>query len=217
MAELHAATLTPSKLELLAAWLPTQSWADVSSPEALSVAGAYRFDDPAGQVGVECHLLDTGDGRWLHVPTTYRGAPLEGAEQWLMGTMDHSVLGQRWVYFGVGDPVAVQVLAEAINANASEAVLWLHSEAGVQERPRTTHARGNCGLALVLRHGPFSTDVGTYSQVMSEDWLLEVRHVLPQFQEDRDRGSRLLSTWPGQTQERTLATLMSLGAPRPTE
>ena len=39
------------------------------------------------------------------MPVTYRDAPLPGADAWLIGTMDHSVLGKRWVYDGVGDPV----------------------------------------------------------------------------------------------------------------
>ena len=46
------------------------------------------------------------------VPLTYRGAPLEGGQHALVGTMEHSVLGRRWVYDGPHDPVyAAQLLA----------------------------------------------------------------------------------------------------------
>jgi hypothetical protein len=45
-------------------------------------------------------------------PLTYRGAPLSDAEDHLIGTTEHGVLGRRWVYDGAHDPVFVnQVLA----------------------------------------------------------------------------------------------------------
>ena len=91
MAVIHRATLTPGKLELLAGWLPARPWCP--GVEDLRQLGAYRFDDPAGEVGLEAFLLQAADGPVLHVPVTYRAAPLEGAEDHLVGTMEHSVLG----------------------------------------------------------------------------------------------------------------------------
>lgn len=44
------------------------------------------------------------------VPLTYRGAPLDGAENALVGTMEHGVLGRRWAYDGCHDPVLVAQL-----------------------------------------------------------------------------------------------------------
>lgn len=115
MALIHRATLRPSKLELLAAWLPDRPWA--TGTGELRPAGAYRFDDPAGEVGLEAHLLEAGGGMVLHVPLTYRDAPLPGAEHALVGTAEHSVLGTRWVYDGCADPVWVAtVLAGAAQA-----------------------------------------------------------------------------------------------------
>ena len=38
---------------------------------------------------------------------TYRGAPLAGAEEALIGTSEHGVLGTRWIYDAAHDPVAV--------------------------------------------------------------------------------------------------------------
>ncbi len=73
---------------------------------------AGRFDDPAGAVGIETMLVSVGDGPVWHVPLTYRDAPLDGAQEWLIGTTEHSVLGRRWVYDAIGDPVyAAQVTA----------------------------------------------------------------------------------------------------------
>lgn len=113
MAILHQAQIKPSKLELLADWLPTQSWfAGEADAEFVNVA-AYRFDDPEGEVGVETILVRAGTGPTMHVPLTYRGAPLDGAEESLICTMEHSVLGKRWVYDGAGDPVYFQTVATA--------------------------------------------------------------------------------------------------------
>jgi len=110
MALIHQATIRPTKLELLRDWVPTQRWGGPVS----SVAGAYRFDDPQGEVGIETILVHTTGGAVLQVPLTYRGGPLSGAEQFLLCTMEHSVLGRRWVYDGCGDPVYVRALAAAV-------------------------------------------------------------------------------------------------------
>nr|WP_245617138.1 hypothetical protein [Knoellia subterranea] len=48
--------------------------------------GTFRLDDPAGEVGMECFLFGSAGGSTLFVPLTYRGAPLAGAEQHLLGT-----------------------------------------------------------------------------------------------------------------------------------
>src|SRR5438270_5818036 len=100
MALIYKATLNPSKLSLLAAWLPGRPW--FPGDTDVQQLGAYRFDDPAGEVGIESFLLQTGDGSVVHVPLTYRGAPLAQAEEFLVGTTEHSVLGTRWVYDGCG-------------------------------------------------------------------------------------------------------------------
>lgn len=112
MAILYDAELTPSKSELLSQWLPSQPWFAGDAGE-LELLGAFRFDDPAGEVGVETHLLRVGE-RTYHVPLTYRGAPLSGAEEFLITTMEHSVLGTRWIYDATADPVYVAELAAAL-------------------------------------------------------------------------------------------------------
>jgi hypothetical protein len=113
MALLHRATLTPTKAELIAAWLPRQPWA-AGLPE-LAPFGGFRLDDPDGEVGIEGILLRSADGAVVvHVPLTYRGAPLAGAEEALLGTTEHSVLGTRWVYDAPADPVYREVLTATI-------------------------------------------------------------------------------------------------------
>jgi hypothetical protein len=119
VALIHNATLTPSKLDLLSDWLPSQSWYP-SSPGALERLGAYRFDDPEGEVGLEAFVVRTSAGSIVHVPLTYRGAPLANAEPYLVGTTEHSVLGTRWVYDGCADPVWVSQLAAAILSGGTQ-------------------------------------------------------------------------------------------------
>lgn len=50
------ATLVPTKLELLAAWLPGQAWFAGDAADLKRVA-SYRFADPDGEVGIETLLV----------------------------------------------------------------------------------------------------------------------------------------------------------------
>ncbi|MEV2225645.1 1,4-alpha-glucan branching protein [Nocardia vinacea] len=108
--------MSPSKLELLTAWLPSRPWyRDGGRAPGLSKAGGFRLDDPAGAVGIEFVLVNDSAGPepiTYHVPLTYRDAPLDGAGDALVGTSMHGVLGQRWIYDATRDPVAIaQIVA----------------------------------------------------------------------------------------------------------
>jgi hypothetical protein len=114
VATLHHTTLTPSKLELLTRWLPRQPWYRGAGSPAPVKGGGFRLDDPDGEVGIEIMIIADADGTRYLVPMSYRGAPLDGADDALLGTSEHGVLGRRWIYDGVHDPVAVgQLLALA--------------------------------------------------------------------------------------------------------
>lgn len=126
MAIIYNATLTPDKPTLLGTWLDGRSWAGEGTDQIL---GAYRFDDPEGQVGVEVFLLRRGD-KLLHVPLTYRGAPLPGHEEHLVGTLEHSVLGPRWAYDGTEDEVALACFRRALTGEQQQAELEIW-EAGM--------------------------------------------------------------------------------------
>ncbi|MBP1327043.1 hypothetical protein JOF28_002275 [Leucobacter exalbidus] len=151
MALIFSTTLRPSKLEMLAAWLPTQDWfhGDASQLEAI---GAYRFDDPAGEVGMEGHILTAGDDTIYHVPLTYRGAPLAGGEAFLLGTAEDSELGERWFYDATGDPVYQAALAETITTGGREAAVFVaadHSSTPVQRETVTkVWGSGSAGSTL---------------------------------------------------------------------
>ncbi|MDV8022910.1 CG0192-related protein [Rhodococcus sp. IEGM 1330] len=146
MALIHPATLVPSKLDAIAAWLPTQEWSAGRSADGLEAVGAYRFDDPDGEVGIETHLLRSASGTVFQVPLTYRSAPLHGSDAYLVATLEHSVLGKRWVYDGVGDPVYVAVTTAAIVEGTRQAELVMQSADGSRSvRESTTRVRGTGG------------------------------------------------------------------------
>ncbi len=120
MALFHLATITPTKAELIAAWIPTQPWGP-SADDPVEMIGAYRFDDPDGQIGMESFLVRAGDVVF-HLPMTYRNEPLDGAEAALITEMEHSVLGTRWVYDGLRDPLSVVMLTAVTMTGQGEAL-----------------------------------------------------------------------------------------------
>ncbi|MDH6109881.1 hypothetical protein P3T36_005318 [Kitasatospora sp. MAP12-15] len=123
MAIVHNTTVTPTKRELLTEWLPSQPWysAHAGAPELVR-GGGFRLDDPEGEVGIEfLVVVDTAapEHTAYLVPMGYRGAPLEGASrEALVGTCEHGVLGTRWVYDGVHDPVVTAQLRALLRGQA---------------------------------------------------------------------------------------------------
>ena len=124
MAIIYRADLSPSKPEILAELLASRSWGEVGEVEVL---GAYRFDDPAGEVGVECHLARVGETLY-HLPLAYRPAPVDGADEHLVATMQHSVLGERHVYDGLADEVALDCFRRALTGEQQQAEHAIHSD-----------------------------------------------------------------------------------------
>jgi Maltokinase N-terminal cap domain len=134
------ATLNPSKRELMNDWLPTRAWFDGQGRKPV---GSFRFDDPAGEVGLEGFLLGAEGLPTLFLPLTYRGAELSEAEEHLIGTTEHSELGPRWVYDGCGDPVFLRSLAQAILTGATGVDHEFEGENGPETRPTNAQVRGS--------------------------------------------------------------------------
>ncbi|WP_350269191.1 hypothetical protein AAFP32_11065 [Brevibacterium sp. CBA3109] len=150
MADIYNAELKPGKLDVISAWLTQQAWAaeaDVA-PDSLKTISSYRFDDPAGEVGAEVHIVAAGD-RVFQVPLTYRGAELAGAETYLISTMEHSILGKRWVYAGMGDPHFRQRLDHTIATAGTSAKQYRVDDEGnkVDEITEVAHTWGTGPLA----------------------------------------------------------------------
>lgn len=143
MALIYQATIRPTKLEFLNAWVPAQPWFEGDADAGLTIVASYRFDDPDGEVGLENFFLRAGDGPVLHVPISYRGAPLEGGEPWLITTMEHSLLGPRWVYDAEGDPVFRAVLATTVLTGGREADQFVETDDGLVQRELTATVAGS--------------------------------------------------------------------------
>lgn len=120
MALYHEATLSPTKAEMISAWVPTQPWFP-RTDAPVQVIGAFRFDDPEGTVGMETHLVTVGD-TVLQVPLTYRPEPVDAYAHALIGEMEHSALGTRWVYDGLHDERYVLMLAAVAMTGQGEAL-----------------------------------------------------------------------------------------------
>jgi hypothetical protein len=134
MAIVHKATVTPSKQEIVTRWLDRQPWGGSGEVRML---GSYHFDDPDGEVGVEAILVDRG-GTVLHVPLSYRGADLAGSEASLVARMQHSVLGDRWIYDATGDPVAVDCFVRALRGEQEQAAVEVWDGDALVERREPT-------------------------------------------------------------------------------
>jgi len=175
MAVIHHTTVVPSKIELLARWLPTRPW--YSGPgwaDAMQPVGGFRLDDPAGEVGIEFIVVtDTGGPEVVtyHVPLAYRGDELESAADGLIGTCEHGVLGPRWVYDGTRDPVVVTQMV-ALVAGGVQAQAQNESDTVDRSIAVTAADLPAEGSALVsAAETPLGTDI------VVEDGLLRVHRV----------------------------------------
>jgi hypothetical protein len=77
------------------------------------------------------------------VPFTYRAAPLDGAEEFLVGTSDHSVLGPRWVYDGCADPVWAATVSAAILTGGTQAQMVIERDGELVDVPPRMQVRGS--------------------------------------------------------------------------
>ncbi|HEX5087284.1 MAG TPA: hypothetical protein VFV89_05715 [Nocardioides sp.] len=135
------ATLTPSKRELMDRWLPSRPWFD-GNPDRKPV-GSFRFDDPDGEVGLEGFMLGAEGLPTYLLPLTYRAAPLEDAEEHLVGQSEHSVLGPRWIYDGCADPVFVSELARAVLTGGTGVDHEYDVGNGIESQPTSAQVRGS--------------------------------------------------------------------------
>ncbi|MEX5721685.1 CG0192-related protein [Geodermatophilus maliterrae] len=206
MALVYRAELSPSKLDLVGGWVSTRPWGRGTGSDLQRIA-AYRFDDPDGEVGIEAHLVRTADGRLLHVPLTYRGAPAPGQEAHLVGTMEHSVLGRRWVYDACGDPVAVTAYLRAVVTGGTGAEE--HVVTGDGFTPRATDAAvvgsGAPGVHVGPLDGLSVGDSDAATTVRTGPLTLVVHRVLQPTA--APGGPVLTGTWAGQASPVVLASV----------
>jgi hypothetical protein len=207
MAVTHRTTLTPSKLELLAAWLPAQPWyAGTERQPALARSGGFRLDDPAGEVGIDFMVVTDSSGDrpvTYHVPLSYRGAPLDGADDALIGTAEHGVLGTRWIYDGPHDPVLASQLLALLQG---EAEAQAQRVSNTPDRTVSSHFAGpgiSASLSsMTATSGPEGTDIvvdqAGEADLTGESPLeltIRVLRVLEPIQEEPHSPGYVTATW----------------------
>lgn len=205
MAVHHRATIVPTKMELLQAWVPDQPWIGDADVSVVTRLGSFRFDDPDGEVGIETHLLGTADGQVLQVPLTYRGEPRPSARDSLITRMTHTTLGDRWIYDGCHDPVYVSALVAAILTGGREADLFMATDSGLVPEPVSTHVHGSGALSLdeiPSVSAPVVTHETTTTRIEAGVVVRLFRVPSPRMAE-----AMLTGTWPGQTTPLLLAAI----------
>ncbi|WP_030019835.1 maltokinase N-terminal cap-like domain-containing protein [Streptomyces monomycini] len=213
MAVIHHTTLSPTKLELLARWLPAQPWyaGDGAAPD-LTTAGGFRLDDPEGEVGMEFMVATDTSGAApvrYHVPLTYRGAPLPGADHALIGTLEHGVLGKRWAYDGTHDPVLVAQLFALLTGQAEAHAQSVSDTLDPTVRARlmgTGHSAVQAPAAVT--QSPSATDILVRS---TRPLLLRVHRVLTP--DESDGGSttgHISATWTEGPGERVRGVFLTV-------
>ena len=228
MALVYSAEIRPSKIELITNWAPTQPWFEGDAAAGFTNVAAYRFDDPEGEVGIETLLVRVGDGPLLQVPLTYRGAPLDGADAWLITTMEHSVLGNRWVYDGTGDPAYLAAVATAALTGGHQAEVMAEDGGELTRRDPTAVVAGS-GTRSEPVEPPAVRSVSTRHEdgttvVDAGDLTIRVPRVLDggatavtgaagatavTSDSDSDDAAVLRGTWPDQPDPRILAVVVA--------
>ncbi|MFG1793659.1 1,4-alpha-glucan branching protein [Nocardia sp. NPDC049149] len=175
MAVIHETTIVPSKDELLTAWLPTRAWYQGDTQPVVRRVGGFRLDDPDGEVGIEFIVVQDSSGErpvTYQVPFAYRGAALAGAEDALVGTAMHGVLGKRWFYDGTRDPVVVaQILALLAGTAQPQAQ---HDSDAVDRSVAIAAAEiaGGAAESASTTDGPTSTDISVGDRLVRVERIL---------------------------------------------
>jgi maltokinase len=126
--------------ELLPSWMVRQRWyAGKGRVPVLRRIGGLQFQDPAGEVDIDVHLMrdESGQSPTIYqVPLTCRSARLAGADHALVAPVEggsqgsHRHHGTRYVYDAPHDPVfanaLLQLMLEEGIAGSDEAVARGH-------------------------------------------------------------------------------------------
>lgn len=211
MALVHAtASITPGKAELIAAWLPSQPWGPPDTTD-LEQVGSYRLDDPEGEVGTEVLFVVVGETTY-QVPLTYRAAPLADAEPGLVGTMDHTVLGQRWIYHGLSDPVFLRAISSATATGVGQSA----NQAFVEDRwialgpSARLSGHGFLSGAVEIDGLAGAITDGAWTRLRNEHLELAFANI-PGASHPNAAGAVLTGTWKGRDTAAVLAVLSPLG------
>ncbi len=149
MAIVYETTLQPSKLDLIGRWISDQRWyTGKAHAPVLERVGFYRFDDPAGQVGIEVLLVADSGGAGepvvYQIPVTWRAEPDPELAHALIGTTEHGTLGTRYGYDGCHDPVCAAELLRCVITGSAEVPVQVQSADGtVRDLPTDVRVKGS--------------------------------------------------------------------------
>jgi len=118
------AMLTPAIGAFLPQWVAQQRWyAGKGRVPLLRRIGGLSLEDPAGEVGIDVHLMLDESGRTptiYQVPLTYRDSRLAGADHALVAIVEeaahgrHGLAGTRYIYDAPHDPAFPTALLRLI-------------------------------------------------------------------------------------------------------
>jgi hypothetical protein len=112
--------------------------------------------------------------------------------------MEHSVLGSRWVYDAVGDPVFVEALTSTIRTGGHQAEEVVETPDGRQQRDPSMTVRGTGTADSSAPAGRLvRVEDGDPAVVVAEAARLDVRRVLNPVPAEGPLA--LVGAWAGQT------------------
>lgn len=195
MAKFHIATNNPSKVDLVGEWLPKQSWAHdgVEAPELIA---SFHLDDPAGEVGMQVFAVRCGEHLY-QVPLTYRSESLADSDEGLIGLMEHSTLGARYVYDGLADSCFVSVLAGVAAIGYGQALGFANHDGQFLAIPDEMLLRGSGMIGPKVRVDGFRRTPGGVESETFRNGVIELTFYR-RLRERPQRSGTLSATWAGQ-------------------
>lgn len=136
-------------------------------------------------------------GALYNVPLTYRAAPSPELAGSLIGVMDHSVLGPRYVYDGLGDDRFITVLAGVAACGYGQALGFAEHEGRWFAVPDKMLVRGAASIPGRVAVDGFVIESSDADQVV----LTNDRLQMTVFRRLETRPAPLVgltATWPGQ-------------------
>jgi hypothetical protein len=158
-------TLTPGFREFLPSWIARQPWYSGPASPALRPVGFIRYEDPAGEVGMETHLLTDG-GTTYQVPLTYRGSPLPDGTAALLAITEHSELGTRWIYDAETDPVWIATVLRLVRSELTPQTATIQLNRVLTADPRPSVSPPGFLMGSWRPDGPDSAEVRGYLVVI---------------------------------------------------
>jgi len=202
--DFHVATNTPPKSELIAPWLPQQSWGPDAEVD-IELLGGFHLDDPEGEVGIQVFIVKAADSLF-QVPLTYRARPLDEADHALLGNMQHSTLGIRYVYDGLADERFVAVLAGVAASGYGQTLGFVHHDDRWHAWPEQVRLHGYGSMAGRVPVDRFAPVASEPDQVTMRNDALELT-VFRCLAERPLPHIGLAATWPGQSSPVSLAEI----------